>query len=64
MPFAGESDQVLMATAVAFDPQEAMFEPSATQVILELVEHEAGKISLMMAKFILQAGQMLLDDRV
>ena len=55
---------MLMATAVAFDPQEPMFEPPATQIILELVEHEAGKISLMMAKFILQAGQMLLDDRV
>lgn len=34
---------MLMATSDALDPQEAMFEPPATQVILDLVQHEMRK---------------------
>ena len=55
---------MLMAAAVAFDPQEPVFEPPTAQIILELFQHEAGKRSLIVPKFLTQARQMLLNDRI
>jgi hypothetical protein len=42
-PFAGERDQMLMLTAVALDAQEAVLEPAALQVVVELLLDERGQ---------------------
>jgi hypothetical protein len=42
-PFAGKRHQVLVAAGVALDAQEAVLEPAALQVVVELVFDERGQ---------------------
>ncbi len=53
-----------MATTRAIYSNEATLEPAATEVIVKLVEHEAGKRGVAFGKACLEGRQVMLDELV
>ncbi len=53
-----------MAAADAFDSQKTMFEPTAAQVLLELVAHERGQRGVALTEIPEKGLGVLLDDLV
>ena len=49
---AGKSNQVLMTTAIALYPNEAVFKAPAAQVAMELVDDEGGQRRVVSGQFV------------
>ena len=45
---AGKSDEMLVSTAVAFDPQKAMFQTTTGKVIVKLLSNESRQLSALL----------------
>jgi hypothetical protein len=61
---AAEGDQVLMATAFALDPQEAMLQQPAFQVILKLLSDELRQKAARSLNFVDESWVVLCDNAV
>ena len=62
--FAGKSYQQLIAAASAFNANEALLQSSAVQVILKLLDDEAGQVFVVLSQMLAELGQMILHHPV
>jgi hypothetical protein len=62
--FAGKSHQQLMAAASAFNANEALLQSSAVQVILNLLDDEAGQVFVVLSQMLAELGQMIFHHLV
>jgi hypothetical protein len=61
---AAERHQVFVMAAVALDAQEAVFQQSALQVVLELPAYEHGQAAAGLLDLLHEAGVVLCNDGV
>ena len=54
--------EVLMAAAVAFYPDKAMLQATATQVVLELVDDEARQIRIALTQVLKECAEVCLNE--
>jgi hypothetical protein len=62
--FTTERQEFLMVTCLTTDPQEAMFKPSAFQVLIKFPADESGQVFAVAGQFGLELGPVFLDDLV
>ena len=62
--FAGASDQMFVAADIALNPDEAVFEPTAAQVVSKSAHDESWKRPVVSCQFASQTGEVLFHKRV
>ena len=60
--FTGKRYEMLVATAVAFDPQKTMFQPATGEIVVELLSDETRKPGALFSYMVQELRQVLFDD--